>query len=342
MPPRPAQATAEGPSFPFRRPRPVGIVQTVRLRWSNLVLLAAFPACPSAVAPFVAHWHWTIDLLACFPVQAMAWLTFCALLLGCARRWRASMAIAAFAGVAALSVLPGWLRSPPIATENGHPVRVLALNLLRGNESQATAALAVVAEHNPDVLFCSEVTPGWLVQLQAGLPHLPHRCVRSDDGYFGVALFSRWPLQDAAVIRLYYEWAPAVRAVVATPGGPLGVLGVHTPRPGDGRSCQERDLALGAVAAALTPLPTSRVLLGDCNATPWNAAFVAMLAATGLRDARGGGWLPTWTSAHPWPLRIAIDHVLVSEGIGVQQCEVGRDFGSDHLPLFAVLRLPSR
>ena len=44
----------------------------------------------------------------------------------------------------------------------------------------------------------------------------------------------------------------------------------------------------------------------------------------------------------PWPLRVPIDHVLVSSELGVASYAVGRDFGSDHLPLFATLRLPRR
>lgn len=309
------------------------------VRWSNLVLLSALLACPSAVAPFLASWHWALDLLACFPVQAMAWLVLASAMMLLARRWWAAALLGLFAGFAAGAVLPAWLRSPPAGDANGPAVRMLALNLMRGNEAEAAAAIAVVRAHDPDVLFCSEVTTGWLAALTSALAHLPHRCVRASDGYFGVALFSRWPLLQSEVIPLGYEWAPAVRALVATPGGSLGVLGVHTPRPGDGEHCAERDHALSCLPAALASLPSPRVVLGDCNATPWNHAFHSMLAATGLRQATDGGWRPTWTTDLPWPLRIPIDHVLVSDRVGVATCAVGAEFGSDHLPLFAALRL---
>lgn len=304
------------------------------------MLLLALPACPVAVAPYVAHWHWSLDLLACFPVQALGWLLLAAAALVAARRARAALPLLACAAAAAATVVPTWLHARPAGAPDGAIVRVLALNLLRSNEGALARALAEVAAHDPDVLFCSEVTPGWLAGLAPALPQLPYRCVRADPGYFGVALFSRWPLAESAVIPLGYAWAPAVRAVVTTPTGALGVLGVHTPRPGDGPRCAERDRALAAVPATLASLPPQHVVLGDCNATPWNAAFRSLLAATGLREARGGGWLPTWPSMLPWPLRIPIDHVLVGEGIGVAGCDVGGDFGSDHLPLSATLRLP--
>jgi endonuclease/exonuclease/phosphatase (EEP) superfamily protein YafD len=311
----------------------------MRVRWSDLVLLAGAPALPFAVAPLVGGSHWSLDLMACFPVQAMGWLGLCAILLAAARRWRAALAMAAGAAIAAAVVLPAWLRRPPPGPSDAVPMRVLALNLLRGSEANAGRALAVVAAAAPDLLFCSEVTPAWHAALADHLPQLPHRCVQTDDGYFGVALFSHWPLR-AEVLPLPFAWAPAVRAVVATPAGDVGVLGVHAPRPGSRQRCRERDQALAAIPAALAPLPARRAVLGDCNATPWNAAFRALLDATGLRPAADGVWLPTWPTALPRPLRVPIDHVLVSGGIGVERCAVGADFGSDHLPVFAALRLP--
>jgi endonuclease/exonuclease/phosphatase (EEP) superfamily protein YafD len=311
----------------------------VRVRWSNVVLLLALPALPPAVAPFFAHWHWTVDQLACFPVQAMAWLAISTLLLAAARRWWLALVLAAGAALAAASVLPGWLRSPPAASSSSKGVRVLVLNLLRGAERNAERALALVRAHDPDVLFCSEVTPAWLEALADRLPALPHRCVRTDEGYFGVALFSRWPLQGE-VVPLGVDWAPALRAVVATPGGPLGVLGVHTPRPGGGERCRLRDLALAAIPQTLASMPPACVVLGDFNATPWNHGFRELLAVTGLRCAADGGWQPTWPSALPWPLRVPIDHVLLGGGVAVARYEAGPDFGSDHLPLVATLVLP--
>jgi endonuclease/exonuclease/phosphatase (EEP) superfamily protein YafD len=311
-----------------------------RVRFTNLVLLASLGACVPAVAPWVSGWHWTLDLLACFVVQAMVGLALAALVLAAARRWRAAMVPFSFALVAAAAVLPAWLRSPPAGAGDALAARFLSLNLERGKEDAAERALAAIRERDPDVLFCCELTPAWLRALQPGVEHLPYRFVRTDEGYFGIGLFSRWPLTQATSIPLGCDWAPAVRAIVATPAGPLGLLGVHTPRPGGARRNAERDRALAAIPDALAPLPARRVVLGDCNATPWNDAFRSLLAHTDLRSARDGGWLPTWTTDFPWPLRIPIDHVLVSDGIGVAACDAGPEFGSDHLPLSAVLRLP--
>ncbi len=64
--------------------------------------------------------------------------------------------------------------------------------------------------------------------------------------------------------------------------------------------------------------------------TPWSPHFRRLLRDSELRDvARGRGLSPTWYPT-PLPLGIPIDHVLVSDEIGVAQREVGPDLGSDH------------
>lgn len=308
------------------------------MRLRRLILLAGLPALPVAAAPWFASSHWFVDLLACFPVQAGAWCLGAAVLaLLCGGR-ASFLLLFAGAASAAAATAPAWLRAPDAAPADAPAVRVLALNLLRGNEAAAKDALAAIAASDPDVLFCSEVTPEWWAQLATGLPQLPHRRAQPDPGYFGVALFSRWPLRDDVVLPLPFAWAPAARAVVVTPHGDLGVLGVHTPRPGTRDQCEARDEALAAFDEALAPLPRRRVVLGDHNATPWNAAFRAMLAATSLRQASDGGWRPTWPSELPRALRIPIDHVLVGGALAVADCAVGDAFGSDHLPVAARLR----
>lgn len=310
----------------------------MRVRPSNLVLLSALPAFPVAVAPLLARWHWVIDLLACFPVQAMGWLLLSGVLLAIARRWWPAASCGLAAGVAAVCVVPDWCApSPVVSAAPAHaPMRVLSLNLLRGNQANVDRALAVLRDSAPDVVFCSELTPAWLAGLEPGLRALPHRCVQADAGYYGAALFARWPLADAKVIPLGVDWAPAIRAVVNTPAGPVGVLGVHTARPGNRERGELRDRALAAIPDALAGLPAAHFVLGDFNATPWNPAFVDLLTAAGLALATRSE--PTWPAQFPPPLRVPIDHVLISGQLAADGASAGAAFGSDHLPLLATLR----
>lgn len=312
----------------------------MRLRPTNLIALGALPAFPPALAPFLGRLHWSIDLLACFPVQALGCLWLAAAALLAAKRWRLSLPYLAGGAVAALAVLPGWFGAGAAAAGDGPTLRVLSLNLLRGNDANAARALAAVQAADADLVFCSEATPAWLAGLQPLLAHYPHHLLAADPGYYGTLLFSRWPLRTATTIPLGVHWAPAVRAIVRTPVGDVGLLAVHTPRPGGGERCRNRDLALAAIPAALAPLPPARVVFGDFNTTPWNHAFADLLQAAELEPASARAFHATWPAAMPWPLRLPIDHVLLGGGVQAIDCAVGAAFGSDHLPLLATLRLP--
>ncbi len=311
----------------------------MRVRPTNLIVLLAVPAMGAAVAPFVASWHWSLDLLACFPMQAFLALAAAALALCAARRWRPALACGAACGLAAVAVwrpLPGTdgATLPP----SGAPSFALAsLNVLRGNHTNADGALAAVRSERPDVVFCSEVTPEWLERLLAGLPDFPHRCTKPDPGYYGAALFSRWPLRSAEAVPLGSARTPAIRAIVDAPGGAVGLLCVHTPRPGNAERAVNLARALADIPAALAPLPAARVVLGDFNATPWNADFRAMLPRAGLTGGSANGLVPSWPAHAPWPLRVPIDHVLCSPSLRVADARTGPSFGSDHLPLFATI-----
>lgn len=314
---------------------------------SLFALLGALPA----LAVFLASWHWLLDLAACFVVQSLWGLLLAAAVLCALRARRSAVACVGGALLAALGVVPDWCRALPTAPERlpeGSPaagaaaptaIRVLALNLLRGNEAHLADALAVVRAERPDVVFCSEVTPAWCQGLADGLVDFPHRHLAPDPGYYGVALFSRLPLSTARTLGLPETWAPALLALVEAGGGQrLGLLGVHTPRPGDGERNRLRDEALAAIPAAVRSLPPAHLVIGDHNATPWNPALRALLADGGLRPATFVDWLPTWPTHWPLPLRIPIDHAFVGPGLEVLDVHTGVAFGSDHLPLCVTVR----
>lgn len=304
-----------------------------------MLTLPAFAPVAAALAAQAGGRHWLVDLPACFPLPATAALALGATVLAGARRWWLALAWAGGAVLGVLAMAPAWRRAPASLGEAlaAGGLRALTVNLERGAEDHAAEAIAALRERDPDILFLCELTPDWLTALAPALAAYPHRFVAADPGYYGTGLFARWPLQGAETCAVGAPWAPGLRAVLAAPGGAIGVLGVHTPRPGTGSRCAERDRALAAIPQALAPLPPTRLVLGDCNATPWNAAFADLLTATGLADAGADVFQPTWAADWPWPARIPIDHVLVTADLAVRDVRAGPAFGSDHLPFGCVV-----
>ena len=124
---------------------------------------------------------------------------------------------------------------------------------------------------------------------------------------------------------------------------PLGAtfLLVHPPPPVQRAMFDEQQRQLDAIAARVRALDGPVVVLGDLNATPWSRPFARLVAESGLLDTRAGfGVQASFPAAEPL-LRIPIDHVLVSPGVGVTARRIERDVGSDHLPVYIELRIPA-
>lgn len=308
-----------------------------RIVFWRLVAVLAAPAPAVALAPAFGALHWSFDLAASFAVQGTAATLLVAAVLATARRWPLATLYALLGGMGAAGIVPDWLPAhPPPATRPGS-VRLQSLNLLRDNLRHADAASRTLADADADVVFLSELTPEWQRALAPALAAWPHRIEQPDPGSFGVGLYSRWPLRDATIVPLPFAWAPAVRAVVGTPSGDLGVLAVHTPRPGFGHRSHERDQGLRAMPAELRLLPAAHVVIGDCNATPWTHAFRQLRIDAGLGAGTTAAWRPTWPAGLPRWLCIPIDHVLPSRRVVLLDADVGASFGSDHLPLVATV-----
>ena len=175
------------------------------------------------------------------------------------------------------------------------------------------------------------------------------------DDAFGQAIFSRLPFAEPA--RNYPEgsgWRePQMRAVVEVGGTPehperarrVVLMNVHVLPPVDlsqiieqrgqvekiARICEREIAATGALVVA-----------GDFNAAPGTAHIRAMERA-GLAPAlnvaagRASTWPRTsWLRALPG---VRLDHILVGPAVGVEGAGVCGDIGSDHAPVWAVLRI---
>lgn len=105
----------------------------------------------------------------------------------------------------------------------------------------------------------------------------------------------------------------------------------------DDRMTQARTLA-SALSTTMRPV----ILAGDLNATQ-HSPVLGVLRSTGLRDAFAtAGFGYGYTHGHSLRPRISflrIDHVMVSEQLGVREAFAGGSGGSDHRPVIADLVL---
>ena len=226
-------------------------------------------------------------------------------------------------------------------TTDGY-ARVMTFNVYKGR-ADASRIVAAVRDQRVEVLALQETSDDFVARLRrAGISrYLPYSRVSSSDGDYGNGLWSATPLASAST-------SDVNSSASLMPGGGVGFNGghtvirfvsVHTTAPVSGywsrwaRSIEE----IGALRAHTG---TRYVLMGDFNATYDHAPFRDMLGARFADAARqvGRGFTMTWPANRGVvPPMIAIDHIVVDQGVSTGQMQVLRIPGSDHAALLATL-----
>jgi len=307
-----------------------------------LLRLGAVGALLSTLAVFGAR-HWMFDLIGAFRVQYVVLLLPALLVAAWLRRGGLA---ALFALVIALhgATIAGSLWSvagtSPVVDADATPatLRLVSANLLASNTGHA-ATSAMLQASEADLLVLLEYTPEWQEVLAPLADEWPHRVERPQQSPFGIALWSRLPLDEVRGIAFDLEGFPSVEASVAVGETRLHVVATHPVPPMSARLTARRDAHLDALGAHLARIEGPRVVAGDFNVTPWSASFARLVEKGGLVDARRGiGLRTTWPTYFP-PASIPIDHVLVGGGVRVLGLDSIAGTGSDHRALVADLHV---
>ena len=298
----------------------------------GLVLTALF-----SVATAFNEWHRFLELGSHFRVQYLVTALLLTIVFVVAD-WRRY----ALLGVATV-VFNAWFIVPwylPVTDveQSDSDIRILLSNVLVSN-GEADRFIAFVEESAPDMIVMQEVTPAWMQMIAAIDAFYPYKLVEARDDPFGVALYSKFPLDSTVVNSSVPLGYPEL--IVRAIAGPhrLNLITTHPIPPIGENNFFSRNLQLDGVAklAARTPEPT--ILIGDLNITMWSNHYDRLEEISGLGNARRGfGIKPTWPLFLPIGL-IPIDHCLVSDDITVTGFRTGPNIGSDHLPIVVSLTL---
>ena len=216
---------------------------------------------------------------------------------------------------------------------DGDALRVTMANVWTSNRAHGRV-LEWLRREDPDVIGLLEVDRRWVRSLAALRGTHPHGIEHPLSNNFGIALYSRIPLDHVELRPLGH---PDLKAIVATlrwQDAPLAITLAHPVPPVGSGSARLRNEQLARLAELPREFPGSEfVLLGDLNTTPWSPFYARLERSSGLRNAsRGHGYQPTWNS-DSWPFALPIDHALLSKGLEPRAFRVGPDVGSDHRPL---------
>lgn len=310
-------------------------------RWTTIGALAV--ALP-AIAGFGARVWWIFELASHFRVQYFGCLLVASVILVALGRWRTAGLTGAFCMLHGALLWPFYAPNHPSAAGRAN-LRIVSLNLNIANRKHAQV-LRFIRDESPDVAVFLEVSERWGEVLKALEQEWPYSCTRPQYGSFGVALYSRLPLEESR-IEFLSDGFPAVVARVNVAHNddhiPVTIFGTHPMRPMWGLGVTPRDEQLAALAERIRQCPGPKIVVGDLNTTSWSPAFVDFRERTELCDSRSGrGVQPSWPAFLPRPFRIPIDHCLVSPGIRIIDRRIGPKVGSDHLPVIAELAIVPR
>ena len=237
---------------------------------------------------------------------------------------------------------PYFLPVQPVVPEhtNAQPDRTFSLlvsNVLMENQ-EVDAYLDVVAKFAPDVVLVMEPNAWWTEQLAPLRAIYAFHVEQPQDNHYGMNLYSRFPLVDTQIHRFEHTGTPSIQARLQLPSGDEVIFyGTHPrpPLPENSVDAADKELLIIAERTKAADLPV--VVAGDFNDVPWSFTVEKFQEISQLRDIRvGRGFYNTFDAHHPF-LRMPIDHVFISPGIGLAHLAEPITYTSDHKALFVQL-----
>jgi len=303
----------------------------------SLILTAVF-----SLATAFDYLHRYLEMFSHFRLQyfvasVLLTLAFVAL------RWQSYVVV----GVATIAlnaylVVPWYLPTERLdagGSSDPTPVKLLHANVLASNHD-ATRFIELVGEEQPDLIVMQETTPQWLALLDSIKASYPYKLAEPRDDSFGIAFYSKFPLDSTAIIESVPRGIPSLIAEARIGARRLNIISTHPMPPIGSADYGARNLQLDSVAQLASRTPEPLIVIGDLNITMWSHQYARFEEQSMLQNARRGfGVEPTWP-LFLLPAMIPIDHCLVSDGIVVTDFRTGPAIGSDHLPIIVSVTLP--
>jgi endonuclease/exonuclease/phosphatase (EEP) superfamily protein YafD len=233
-----------------------------------------------------------------------------------------------------------------VAAEAKSSLRILGSNVLMTNRN-AAPLLRLVRAEQPDVLIAVETDLWWQGQLDTLLGDYPHTMKCPLDNLYGMLVYSRLPLEDAATQFIVEPDIPSMHALLVLPSGDrikLHCVHPRPPSPTENPVSTERDAELIAIAKSIdeaaADIPV--IVAGDLNDVAWSSTTRLFRKISGLLDPRvGRGMVNTFHADYAF-LRWPLDHLFHSDHFALVQLRRLESIGSDHFPILVELALAPR
>lgn len=313
--------------------------QSEKLLRSDVLTIVGLLTLASLVS-YLGPISWLCDLVSQFRLQMAMVATFFALVLLVFSRGDHRLLL--LSATASACVILNMM--PLLAMHLTHKVQVvpakkgesrftvLQYNVLSSNPNREPF-IVYVRQNRPDLLCIEEVNPEWLALLKTLSDLYPYQRYVSRTDNFGIALFSRLPLESSKELYLCSCGVPTIEGHVVSGDRKFTVVVTH-PLPPVSNQCircrNEQLKKLGEMASSI-PAGEGYILAGDLNAVSWTlpGSFWKNLREVSCR----GMIVQTWPTNVVEPLRIPIDHVFYGGALRPTYQQVDNICNSDHMGL---------
>ncbi len=311
-----------------------------------MVVTLALLALVTPVCRSLSRVDWRLDLVAQFQLPGLILTIIAVFALVRTTKWTRRYMTPWFV---VLGLCQSWgllqyswpLKALPTATD-GVPLKILYANV-DYHVLDYQPFLSLVKSEDPDIVAIVEFNARCQAVLHELPDSYPYR-IEIADGTDGIALYSKLPVladPPSQLIRpLRGKGNPALCSTIDLSARdprqrPLHLWILHGPNllfGGGPQSRQEFESLARLIRERFGPT----LVVGDFNRTEGSLIFHDFLETTGLRDGRyGHGRQPSWPT---WsPIRLAIDHTLISEEWVVLDRRLGPHTPSDHFPVLLEL-----
>lgn len=207
-----------------------------------------------------------------------------------------------------------------------------------------------IAGSDADIIFLQETHSRWEAILRTNLKNLYQHCVFKDwPGAGGIAIISRYQLDNVTLIKPIDGWFPAILTNVVSPLGRIQCLNVHLKPPLSEKGSvnasayyQAPDIHLKELQGFMkkTNADMPLIIAGDFNENESGKAIQWLIEqdftdALSTYDTYSKTWL--WKTSVGIKLKNRYDHILFNKDMDCIGALVQKVEASDHMPVLAVI-----
>jgi vancomycin resistance protein VanJ len=227
--------------------------------------------------------------------------------------------------------------------------RAMSFNILFNNQKYSKIVESIRSS-NPDIIGLQEVRSHQIAPLKQALAEYPYSAFHPVPKYHNIAIFSRFPIESVTILPAQ-SIERGMSVIVKIQDRSFTIIVAHLtpnyvpPVPWDRypNLLQERYTSRAAEIDYLLQFirvnPHPAIVLCDCNLTDTSQAYSQI--ARGLSDsfAQSGWGLGHTFQGEEWQFpRQRLDYIWHTDRITAIDAYIGRDGGSDHLPILADFR----